>query len=572
MVVSKLGTLLNSSLTVKQAKQIHALVLVNGLNHLEPLVVRQVLVSTCNYSESTTHYVKLILFHMQNPDVFSWSCTVRFLSQHAYFREAFALYVQMQRLGLCPSSFALSSSLKACARLVYKMAGISIHAQVHKCGFCKIVYVQTALVDFYSKLRNMETARKVFDEMVEKNVVSWNSMLSGYLKSGDLTMAHSLFDEIPKKDVVSWNSMVSGFARAGNMEQACALFRQMPERNTASWNAMVSGYLECGKRELARSFFDAMPTRNSVSWITMISGYSKGGDVESAQDLFDWMGEKDLLLYNAMISCYAQNGRSKEALQLFNKMLQPDVNIQPDKMTFASVISACSQMGDLSVGSQIESTMNRLGIRMDNHLATALIDLYAKSGRIDKAYVLFHGLQKKDLISYTAMILGCGLNGRANDSIKLFEEMMDTQIYPNLVTFTGILTAYNHVGLVEEGYKCFTSMQKHGLMPSADHYGIMVDLFGRAGRLKEAYELIKNMPMQPHAGVWGALLLACSVHNNVELAEIAAKHCFALEPDTTGYRSLLASIYASVGRWDDAKRLRKGLQEKIPGCSWMEHN
>ncbi|KAF5945096.1 hypothetical protein HYC85_015324 [Camellia sinensis] len=257
----------------------------------------------------------------------------------------------MQRFGLCPSSFAISSSLKACARIGYEIGGISIHGQVHKFGFCGVVYVQTALVDFYSKLGSMGVARKVFDEMVEKNVVSWNSMLSGFLKSGDLAMAHSVFDEMPEKDVVSWNSMISGYGKEGNMEQACALFRLMPERYIASWNAMISGYGDCGKIELARSFFDAMPRRNNVSWITMISGYSKSGDVESAWEVFDQM---------------------------------------------------------------------------------ALIDLYAKCGIVDKAYNLFQGLQKKDWVAYTAMILGCGINGRASDAIKLFQEMMDVQIYPNL--------------------------------------------------------------------------------------------------------------------------------------------
>lgn len=573
MVVSKLGAFLNNPLTLNQAKQIHAVILINGLNHLQPRVICQLLTTQFNYSHSTTQYVRLILSHMQNPDVFSWSFTIRFLSRQNQFREAFGMYVEMQRFGLCPNTFSLTSSLKACGRIVYKIGGVSIHAQVHKHGFCNVVYVQTALVDFYSKVGRVEVARKVFDEMLDKNVVSWNSILSGYVKSGDLAMARGVFDKMPEKDVISWNSMISGYGREGNMEQAFTLFHQMPQRNIASWNAVIGGYLDCGNIELARRMFDAMPSRNDVSLITMISGYSKCGDVESAKDLFDWMGEKDLLLYNAMIACYAQNSRSKEALHLFNQMIQPNVNIQPDKMTFASVISACSQLGDITSGSWVESCMTQLGVQIDDHLATALIDLYAKCGSFDKAYELFHGLQKKDLVSYTAMILGCGLNGRANDAIKLFEEMTDAQIYPNLVTFTGILTAYNHFGLVEEGYNCFYSMQKlYGLVPSCDHYGIMVDMLGRAGRLKEAYELIKSMPMQPHAGVWGALLLACTIHTNVEIGEIAAKHCFNLEPNISGYRTLLSSIYASVGRWDDAKILRKGLQEKIPGCSWMEQS
>lgn len=511
---------------------------------------------------------------MQKPDDFSASCTIRYLSQHGQFREALSLYVQVQSSGLFPNTFAVSSALKACARILYKIGGLMIHGQVQKFGLGNIVFVQTALVDFYSKMGDMITARKVFDEIRGKNVVSWNSMLAGYVKYGDLAMAQSVFDEMPMKDVISWNSMVSGYARAKDMEQAYELFRRMPERNSASWNVMVTGYIESGKIELARSFFDAMPERNTVSYITMISAYSKYGNVESAKELYDQVSEKSLLLYNAMIACFAQNNRAKEALHLFDEMLKPTVGYQPDKMTLASVISSCSQLGDSKYGTWIESYMRESGIGMDDHLATSFIDLYAKCGNIDKAYNLFNGLQKRDIVSYTAMILGCGINGRAKEAIELFEEMMDVDIIPNLVTFTGILTAYNHVGLVEEGYHCFMSMQRHGLVPSQDHYSIVVDLLGRAGRLEEAHELIKRMPMQPHAGVWGALLLACSLHNNVELAEIAASNCFDLESESSGYHSLLANVYASAGRWDDAKRLRAAIEEKglvkVPGSSWMD--
>ncbi|KAK4478087.1 hypothetical protein RD792_017352 [Penstemon davidsonii] len=504
---------------------------------------------------------------MQNPDTASTSFTIRYLSQQGKFPEALSLYVQMHGSGLLPNTFAVSSALKASARILCKVGGVMIHGQVKKLGLCKVVFVQTALLDFYSKIGDMEVARNVFDEITERNVVSWNSILAGYVRCGDLAMAQNLFDEMPVRDVVSWNSMVFGYARGNDMEKACTLFREMPERNPASWNAMIAGYVECGKIEMARSFFDAMPRRNNVSYITMISAYSKYGNVESAIELFNEKGEKDLLLYNAMISSFAQNNRAKEALQLFDEMLQSNANIQPDGMTLTSAISACSQLGDLKFGKWIESYMSKSGIKMDDHLATSLIDLYTKCGHIDKAYDLFHSLQKRDLVAYTAMILGCGINGRAKDAIKLFEEMMNANIIPNQVTFTGILTAYNHVGLVKEGYNCFMSLQKHGLVPTVDHYAIVVDLLGRAGQLEDAYELIKSMHVQPHAGVWGALLLACSLHNNVELAEVAAKNCFELEADSSGYHSLLANIYASAGRWDDVKRLRGEIEVKEASVS-----
>ncbi|KAF2313167.1 hypothetical protein GH714_009571 [Hevea brasiliensis] len=321
----------------------------------------------------------------------------------------------------------------------------------------------------------MNTALKVFDEMLVKNVVSWNSILSGYLKLGHLAEAQRVFNQIPRKDVVSWNSMLTGCAKSGDMDQACLLFEQMPERNYASWNAMISGLFTTGGREV---------------WIM------------------------DRVIYK------------------------------------------------------------KFGIEFDDHLVTALINLYAKCGNIGKAYELFDGLKKKDVVAYSAMILACGINGKVYDAVNLFTAMVDAQIEPNLATFSGLLTAYNHAGLVEEGYQCFNSMMEHQLVPLLDHYAIMVDLLGRAGRLQEAYELIESMPMRPCAEVWGALLLACEVHSNVDFGEIAAKHCFELEPTTTGYYSLLANIYASVGRWDDARKLREVIKDKklakIPGRSWTE--
>ncbi|KAM4075019.1 hypothetical protein ACB094_10G138200 [Castanea mollissima] len=499
MVVPRLTTLLNNNLTVNQAKQIHAQILINSLNHLEPLLVRQIAPLTSIHCRSVAQaqYLKLVLYQLQNPDAFSWGWTIQFFSQNGQFKEAFSLYVQMQRLGLFPTTFAISSALRACARIEYRIGGVLVHAQVHKYGHCICVYVHTVLVDLYLKLGDMVTAQKVFDEMLVKNVVSWNSILSKYLKSGSLAEAQRVFNKIPRKDVISWNSMVLG------------------------------------------SIFDAMSQRNNVSWITMIAGYSKCGDVESAWKLFDQVNDRDLLFFNAMIACYAQNSQPKETIELFSLMLERNIDVQPDGLTLSSVISACSQ---LKFGSSVESYMNKFGIELDDHLATALVDLYAKCGSIDEAYELFRGLRKRDLIAYSAMIFGYGINGKAVNVIRLFEEMLISHICHNLVTYTGLLSAFNQAG--------------------------------GAGQLEDAFELIRTMPMQLHAGVWGALILACRLHSNVELAEIAAQHRFELEPDTTGYCSLLANIYASVKRWDDAKRLRKVVGEKgfikIPGCSWMD--
>lgn len=384
-----------------------------------------------------------------------------------------------------------------------------------------------------------------------------------------------MFDEMPVKDVISWNSLVSCYAKAGDMRSAVELFYTMPDRNTASWNGMISAFIAHGDMAQARKLFDEMPMRSNVTLVAMISGYSKRGEVFSSEELFKKMDVKDIFSWNAMLACYAQNGFSKDAIHLFNRMRKPDSNVSPDEMTCSSVISACSQLGDLKLGKWVESYIPSIGIELDDHLRTAFIDLYSKCGAIEQAFQHFNHLREKDLVAYTAMIQGCGINGMCSEAFSLFNEMVKSMIAPNSATFVGLLTAYNHAGLVDEGQKCFASMwSKYRVSPSTDHYAIMVDLLGREGRLEEAHRLIKGMPVKAHVGVWGALLLACRLHGNVELGELSAKNCLDLEPDSSGYYVILSNIYAEAGEWEKANRLRKVMSEKgfakVRGCSWVE--
>jgi pentatricopeptide repeat protein len=170
--------------------------------------------------------------------------------------------------------------------------------------------------------------------------------------------------------------------------------------------------------------------------------------------------------------------------------------------------------------------------------------------------------------------VGCGMHGKLNEALDLFKDMSDAKIFPNAVTFVGLLSAYNHAGLLQEARTCFASMpSKYKICPSVEHYTIMVDLLGRSGNVDEAFQLIMKMPMRPHASVWGALLLACRLHNNVELGEVVASKCFELEPEEGGYYILLGNIYAQAEKWDKVKRVRKIMAErglnKMPGSSWV---
>ncbi|CAM0911164.1 unnamed protein product [Alopecurus aequalis] len=520
--------------------------------------------------------------HINSP----WTLAIRAAADQGRPRRAIALYLSSLRSGAahCPCPFALAAVLKSVSRLpdhAVATASASLHAHLLRLGLLAHPYPHAALAHLYS--RNPITARSLLDETPPGGartphslLVSRNSLLASFLRSRDLPSARALFDQMHVRDVVSWNTMVAGLAKAGRLYSAIELFNRMPERNAASWNAVLCGIIAHGHLAEAREMFEQMPVRSNVSWITMISGYAKAGDVQAAASLFERMENKnDLYAWNAMIACYAQNGCAREAIGVFNRMLKPHVCVLPNEKTFSSVISACSQLGDLRFGLWVQSFMGSVGIELDDHLRTALVDLYTKSGRIDSAFDLFRGLKARDVVSYSAMIVGCGMNGKLNEAIGLFKEMSDANILPNAVTFVGLLSAYNHAGLMEEARACFASMSsKYKIRPSMEHYTIMVDLLGRSGKLDEAFELIMQMPIQPHASVWGALLLACRLHNNVELGEIVASKCFELAPGDSGYYILLGNIYAQTNKWDKVKRLRKTMEErglsKMPGSSWVQ--
>ncbi|XP_031478327.1 pentatricopeptide repeat-containing protein At4g22760 [Nymphaea colorata] len=568
----ELVSLLQRCKDFEQTRRVHGRIITSGIQWSNFVLTN--LLNSCN-ANGNTDYAKKIFEKAQNPDVFAWNSMIRGLCRNGLFRDAISAYAQMRESSVLPISFTFAAVLKACARILEKKIGWGLHSQVCKFGFDCDVYAQTSLVDMYSKFGDMRSAQQVFDGMPERNVVSWNSVISGYVKCGELIVARKIFDDMPGKDVVSWNTLILGYVKGGDMNSAMALFYEMPERNPASWNTLIGGYIDSGNLETARQLFDSMPEKSNVSLVTMISGYARHGVVDLARELFDWACGKDRTIWNAMIACYAQNGRPREAINLFNRMLECDVKIKPDKMTIVCAISASSQLGDFSFGLWIQNYCREIGMEMDDHLITSLVDLYAKCGNVYDAYSLFLKLRNRDVVAYTAIILGCAMHGRAGDSILLFNEMVAAHVKPNSVTFIGLLTACNHCGLVDEGLQYFLSMSAvYGLHPSADHYVCMVDLLGRAGRLDEAYELIRSMPMTPHTGVWGALLLACNIHCNVKLGEIAAHQCFKLEPEASGYYVLLCNIYASAGRWDDAKRMRKAVEEqrlaRIPGCSWIE--
>lgn len=449
----------------------------------------------------------------------------------------------MRCSSVCADKYTFPSLVKVCARELRVRDGGVVHGLIVRCGVGEDVFVGSSLVDFYGKCREIECARKVFDEMSVRNEVSYTAMIVGY-------------------------------ANVGDFEKAVGLFEEMPWRNVGSWNAMINVFVKLGDLGSARKLFDLMPERNVVSFTTLIDAYAKSGDMASARFLFDQSDSKDVVLWSALISGYTQNGQPNEAVQVFSDLRSQ--NVKPDEYILVSLMSACSHVGNLELAKWVDSYVSQSSLDLCRpHVVAALVDMHAKCGNMERATMLFKKMLKRDLISYCSMIQGLSIHGCGPQAVALFSSMLSEGIIPDSVAFTVILSACSHAGLVEEGCQFFDTMiDKYSIVPSPDHYACIVDLLGRAGKLKTAYDLLKTMPIEPYAGAWGALLGACKLHSDIELGKEIANRLFELEPLNAGNYVLLSNIYAEEDRWLDVSLVRNKMRErglrKVPGYTRIQ--
>jgi pentatricopeptide repeat protein len=302
--------------------------------------------------------------------------------------------------------------------------------------------------------------------------------------------------------------------------------------------------------------------------------YCRLNDMDSARKAFDAMPDKTMESWNAMISGYAQNGLTEMAVALFQEMQA--LNVRPNPLTISSTLSACAQLGALSLGKWVHKIIAKENLELNVYVMTALIDMYVKCGSIAEARCIFNRMDNKNVVSWNAMISGYGLHGQGTEALKLYKDMLDVHLLPTSSTFLSVLYACSHGGMVEEGQIAFRSMTTdYGITPGIEHCTCMVDLLGRAGRLKEAFELISEFPKSAVGpGVWGALLAACRVHKDGDLAKLASEKLFELEPENAGYYVLLSNLYTSKKQFSEAAVVRQEAKSrklvKTPGCTLIE--
>ncbi|XVF45534.1 hypothetical protein PTKIN_Ptkin02bG0213900 [Pterospermum kingtungense] len=528
-----------------------------------------------------------IFVSMPEHDQCSWNSIISGFAQQDRFEEALYYFVRMHREDFFLNEYSFGSALSACSGLKDIKIGTQIHALIMKTRFFSNVYMGSALVDMYGKCGNVNCGQRAFNDMSERNRVSWNSLITCYEQNGPASAALDVFlrmlecgiepDELTLASVVSACASLSAI-KEGRQIHARVVKCNKLRNDLVLCNALVDMYAKCSRINEARCVFDRMPVRNVVSETSMVSGYAKATCVITARLMFTKMMEKNIVSWNALIAGYTQNGEDEEALRLF-RLLKRD-SVCPTHYTFGNLLNACANLADLQLGRQAHTHVLKHGFRFQVgeesiFVGNSLIDMYMKCGSVEDGDLVFKNMMEKDWVSWNAMIVGYAQNGYGNKALELYKNMLASGENPDHVTMIGILCACSHAGLIEEGRHYFSSMSReYGLLPLKDHYTCMVDLLGRAGCLIEAKNLIETMPMKPDAVVWGSLLGACKIHGDITLGEYVAEKLLEIDPGNSGPYVLLSNMYAELGRWGDVGRIRKVMRKqgviKQPGCSWIE--
>lgn len=486
-----------------------------------------------------------------DPDTVLWNTLLSGLLKNSCLDESVKVFRDMIGRKTRVDSTTLAVVLSAVAELQRLRYGMMVQALAIKVGCHFDKHVLTCLVSLYSKC-------------------------------GDVSTAQLLFQLIRNPDLVAYNAMVSGFSCNGEAEESLRLFQELllSEHNVSSSSVvgLVPVFHPFGRLDLTRTIHGFCVksgfTSNSSVSTALITVYTRLNELELARSLFDEAPEKPLASWNAMISGYAQNGHTEKAISLFHEMQK--LKIQPNPVTITSILSACAQIGALGLGKWVHGLIKEESFGPSVYVSTALIDMYMKCGSIQEARVLFDTMEERNLVTWNAMISGYGLHGDGREALRLYQQMQEAGISPTGVTYLSVLYACSHAGLVEEGERIFDSMvNDHGFVPKSEHYACMVDILGRGGRLEEAVEFItKKMPVAPGPAQWGALLGACMVHKNSNLARLASARLFELDPENIGYHVLLSNIYSTNSNYTEAASLRQVAKRrnlmKTPGCTLIE--
>ncbi|KAM5574911.1 pentatricopeptide repeat-containing protein [Rosa sericea] len=566
-----------------QGKQLHAHIIRLGLEQ-HPILVPKLVTFYSSFNSHVDAHIVVENSNILHP--LPWNLLISSYVKNELLDEALATYEQMVNKGIRPDCFTYPSVLKACGEKLDIGFGKEVHKSIDASCQEWNLYVHNSLVSMYGKFGLVDVARQLFDIMPQRDIISWNSMISCYASKGMWNEAFELFGKLQMEgtevSIITWNTIAGGCLRTGNIKGALELLSQMRvggiKLDSVAFTVGLSASSHIGAIKLGKEMHgSANNVRNAL--ITM---YSRCKDLSHAYTLFESIGNRSIVTWNSMISGYSHMDRAEEASFIFRAMLCS--GIEPNYVTIASVLPLCARVANLQHGKEFHCYITKRVV-FDDYLLlwNALVDMYARSGRVIEAKRVFDSMNKKDEVTYTSMIAGYGVQGEGKAALKLFEDMNSLNIQPDHVTMVSILSACSHSGLVIQGQILFERMvSMYSITPDLEHYACMVDLYGRAGLLHPhtcKQTIIKdactaNMTNGLTYSAIATLIGACRIHGNTEIGEWAAEMLLQMRPENSGYYVLIANMYAAAGSWNNLARVRTFMRDlgvrKAPGCAWVD--
>lgn len=469
-------------------------------------------------------------------DLICWTSIIAAYARLGCVTECLSFFGRMLGTGIYPDDIVISCVLSSLGDSIWVHEGKAFHGLIFRRNYVVGQVVYRALLSMYCRFGMLSTAERIFDTLQERNSETWNLMVFEYGKGG------------------LWNKSVSLFRE---------MVHQKVECDSNCLISVISSCLQLGTFPLGKSvhsyaikslLHDNVSISNSL-----IDMYGKCGNLTVAQSIFERI-RRDTVTWNTLICAYAYKGELVQALALFERMMFEGSS--PNTATLVIVLSACSRLASLEKGMKIHNYIKEMGVELNISLATALVDMYGKCGHLEKAREVFNSLNEKDVIAWNVMISCYGIHGAARSAIEIFKQMEESSVRPNELTFLAVMLACSHAGLTEEGRDFFRKMHDYSLTPTLKHFACIVDLLGKSGNLQEAEDIVMSMPITPDGGLWGALLSACKIHNEVEIGLRIVKHAIKADPENDGYYITISNILDSNGKWEEAEKFRQLMKKK----------
>ncbi|XP_024542753.1 pentatricopeptide repeat-containing protein At2g13600-like [Selaginella moellendorffii] len=476
---------------------------------------------------------------LEDRRVVSWTVLMLGYCEHGEADAALDLFREMQAQGCKPNSRTFLAVLKACTKLAEKEAVkavclervMTVHSRALD-GFGELdIQLANALVDSYARCGSIWDSQRVFDGMKTRSVVSWTSLMLGYVENGQENLALELLSLTQEK--MDAQMLVAAV-------KACTTLATKELHTKIDGKPIKVAALE---RAMAVHSQAANLGHDSSTFLAsaLVDLYAKCGSLADAKRLFDRIPRPGVVLWTALILGYAETQEEEQALDLFSSMTRR--GCRPNCQTYVAALKACAAAGLIKVGREIHAEVCRHGLEDEAVTANSLVDFYAKCGRMATSQQLFDLLRERGLISWNTLITGYTHQGNTGLVFDSWGRMQDEGVQPDVVTFVGVLSACSHAGLVHRGRQLFAAMaSKFGVAPGIEHYGCMADLFGRADELNEAIAMAET---GPSTVAWLAVLAACCKLKNVEVGKAAFKSLLEATDSAATY-DLMANIYAQT--------------------------